>query len=230
MAQTMTGRGSYQGQDRFVIEVLGGKHGGFFLDSGASNGIAGSNSIVLEQEYGWNGICVEPNDNFYRELVKNRAAICLNCCLWSEEREVDFLEAAGVFGGIVDQYDPKLLRYAQAQAASATGSSGQTPVVNKAARTIRGVLREYGAPKTIDYWSLDTEGSELVLLRSFPFDEYGVRVITVEHNYTQAREPIAEALYSRGFRLARELGIDDGFVRFEGSARRSWRNRALLSR
>jgi hypothetical protein len=229
MEKIVKERGSYQGQDQFVLEVLGGKRDGFFLDSGASNGVAGSNTVVLEEEYGWKGICVEPNDSFFQELIRNRTALCLNCCLWSDDTEVEFLEAAGVYGGIVDQYEAKLLDHARSQAASAAHHVDQISTTNKRARSIRGVLREHGAPPVIDYWSLDTEGSELTLLRSFPFDEYGVRVITVEHNYTPARAAIAEILNLRGYRLAREMGIDDGFVRVETPARRSWRNRALLS-
>ena len=49
----------------------------------------------------------------------------------------------------------------------------------KIARTLRSVLRECEAPPIIDYWSLDTEGSELTLLKSFPFDDYSFRVVTL---------------------------------------------------
>lgn len=84
--------------------------------------------------------------------------------------------------------------------------------MSKAARTIRSVLRSAGAPRTIDYWSLDTEGSELALLKSFPFDEYRVRVLTVEHNNGPIRAPIRGFLEARGYVRARDLGIDDGYV------------------
>jgi hypothetical protein len=86
------------------------------------------------------------------------------------------------------------------------------PTVSKQARTIRWVLRSVGAPRTIDYWSLDTEGSELALLRCFPFDEYRLRVLTVEHNNGAAREQIRSLLETRGYVRIRNLGIDDGYV------------------
>jgi hypothetical protein len=41
---------------------------------------------------------------------------------------------------------------------------------------------EFVTPPVIDYWSLNTEGSEFAILKSFPFDEYSFRVLTVEHN------------------------------------------------
>jgi hypothetical protein len=51
---------SHQGQDQWVIErVFSGKRGGWFIDSGAGpDGIRGSNSYVLETEFGWRGLLV----------------------------------------------------------------------------------------------------------------------------------------------------------------------------
>ena len=61
---------SYQGQDLFVVEALAGLRGGFFLDSGASDGVSGSNTLLLESAFGWRGICVEPNDQLFTRLAK----------------------------------------------------------------------------------------------------------------------------------------------------------------
>jgi FkbM family methyltransferase len=223
---------SYQGQDRFVVEVLDGLRGGFFLDSGASNGVNGSNSLLLETAYGWQGICVEPNDDLFAQLSRSRRCICVNCCLYDREGDVPFFEAAGVLGGIVDDYDPGHFAYAQSvvSATLGEGENATDGVVTKAARPIRSVLREHAAPRVIDYWSLDTEGSELAILRSFPFDEYTVRVLTVEHNFTPARTAIRVFLESRGYRLARLLGIDDGYILDVPRRDQAWRSAAWRSR
>jgi methyltransferase FkbM-like protein len=42
------------------------------------------------------------------------------------------------------------------------------------------VLDKNGAPVMIDYLSLDTEGTEHIILGAFPFDRYQFRVVTVE--------------------------------------------------
>ena len=83
----------------------------------------------------------------------------------------------------------------------------------KIARTLRSVLRECEAPPVIDYWSLDTEGSELTLLKSFPFEDYSFRVISVEHNWLPVRAQIRDFLEGRGYQLIRALGCDDCYVR-----------------
>jgi hypothetical protein len=217
---------SQYGQDLFVLEVLGGMHDGFFLDSGASDGVQASNTHLLETSYGWKGICVEPNEAFFSELVRNRRCCCLNCCLYDREGNVDFLENANTLGGILDEYHPALLQYAKASFHLPQDASGRPATVHKAARTVRSVLRACEAPPIIDYWSLDTEGSELAILKSFPFDEYSFRVLTVEHNWLPVREDIKAFLESRGYQRIKVLEIDDCYVKDGYSPRPAWRSHA----
>jgi FkbM family methyltransferase len=218
---------SYQGQDRFVLAACGWQRGGFFIDSGASDGIRGSNTWLLETEYGWRGICVEPNDALHAELVRNRRCICLNCCLYDRDGQVEFLEAAEVYGGIVDEYDRAHLEFVRRfLARKTTGTYAEVAPVAKPARTIRSILREHGAPPVIDYWSLDTEGSELAILHTFPFEKYRVRFLTVEHNHSPIRARIAAFLAEHGFRRVAELGIDDGYAWVGNPTRAAWRSHA----
>ena len=44
------------------------------------------------------------------------------------------------------------------------------------------ILKKYNAPKIIDYVSLDVEGNEFCILETFPFNEYHINTLTVEHN------------------------------------------------
>jgi FkbM family methyltransferase len=215
---------SFQGQDLLVVQALGGLRDGFFLDSGASNGVRGSNTLLLESAYGWQGICVEPNAEMFAELARARSCICVSCCLYDRAGEVEFFEAAGVLGGILDEYDPNLLSQARTLVAT-QGGDGRIESVTKPARTIGSVLREFEAPRVIDYWSLDTEGSELAILQSFPFDQYAVRILSVEHNYAPSRETIRLFLEGHGYRRTHVLGIDDVYM-LEPPGAEAWRSRA----
>ena len=59
--------------------------------------------------------------------------------------------------------------------------------------------QKYNAPKNIDYLSIDTEGSEYEILKTFDFDKYNSKVITCEHNYTPARNKIYSLLSANGY-------------------------------
>ncbi len=200
------------GQDIFVLEMLGWKRNGFFLDSGASDGVQSSNTHLLEVSYDWKGICVEPNEVFFEKLVKNRKAHCLNYCLYDKEDYVDFLELGNDVGGIMEEYHPSHLHRAKASYDVLKDLYGNPKTVKKLTCTVGQVLKECNAPQTIDYWSLDTEGSELSILKSFPFDDYSFRVITVEHNHFPVREEIREFLEYHGYERVRELEVDDCYI------------------
>jgi hypothetical protein len=73
-------------------------------------------------------------------------------------------------------------------------------------------LHRHKAPLDIDYISVDTEGSELEILSSFPFDQWNVRLFTIEHNFMPQREKILELLQKHGYsRIEREW--DDWYFR-----------------
>jgi FkbM family methyltransferase len=221
---------SQLGQDAFVLSVLGGMRSGFFVDSGASDGVTSNNTHLLEARYNWSGVCIEPNDRFFAALVQNRSCFCLNCCLYDREEEIEFVEAAGVLGGILHEYHPAHLEYAKRVFLLAETLDGRPKTVYKRARTLRSVLREIRAPRVIDYWSLDTEGSELAILKSFPYDEYTFRVLTVEHNNLPVREDIRRVLEAHGYRRIKKLGIDDCYIHGELRYHSHWRSSALAAR
>jgi hypothetical protein len=53
--------------------------------------------------------------------------------------------------------------------------------------TLEEILRACNAPTIIDYMSLDTEGSELIILSVFPFNRYQFRALTIEHNFSEPK-------------------------------------------
>ena len=65
------------------------KKNGFFIDIGAHDGISLSNTYLLEQEYGWKGICIEPNPSVFKKLCKNREnTLNIDSPLSSKDNEV----------------------------------------------------------------------------------------------------------------------------------------------
>ena len=80
--------------------------------------------------------------------------------------------------------------------------------------SLEDLLDFYDAPKEIDYLSIDTEGSEFEILNSFNFNKYKIKIITVEHNWTENREKIFDHLTKNGFnRIHTDLThCDDWYI------------------
>lgn len=62
-------------QDLFVIEMLSKKNNGFYFEIGASHPFESSNTFLLENKYGWNGISIEVDKetaDYFNNNRKNR--------------------------------------------------------------------------------------------------------------------------------------------------------------
>jgi FkbM family methyltransferase len=157
------------GQDEWINRfVFPGKSGGYFVDLGAGNGVNGSNTIALERDFGWQGICIEPN-SYFDELKRNRSCIVDNACVTDSISRASFAECGkrGSSSYIVG-----------------LGSTNKTiqRVKIKQTEPLAAVLKRHQAPQRIEYLSLDTEGSEYIILKDFPFDTYRFLAITIEHD------------------------------------------------
>jgi FkbM family methyltransferase len=194
---------SQLGQDLAVVKYYGNKRNGFFIEAGASDGINYSNTILLEKEFGWKGICVEPIPAVFSELVKNRpGSKCIDTVLFSESgKEVKFDVAgyslvSGVSDYIGDMWSKKI-------------GSNKKQITLKTT-TLMEVLEKADAPKFIDYLSLDTEGTEYEILKNFDFSKYTIGLIDVEHNYTEpTRTQIRNLLLKNGYTYIGQNSCDD---------------------
>ncbi len=185
-------RKSQLGQEIFALIENDFKRDGYFVEFGATNGLELSNTHLLEKEFGWTGILAEPAKIWHEDLYKNRGCNIDTHCVWNKSGEilsfhqsdVAVLSTANSLREVDD--NNKVERFAGKQYDVLTIS-------------LEDLLKKYSAPKTIDYLSIDTEGSEYDILSNFNFDTYDIRVITCEHNYTPAREQIYRLLTSKGF-------------------------------
>jgi FkbM family methyltransferase len=77
------------------------------------------------------------------------------------------------------------------------------------------LLRKFNAPATIDFMSIDTEGSEFEILNNFDWSAYKINALCIEHNYTNSRKKIYELLSDSGyFRVYEGIsGADDWYVK-----------------
>ena len=198
-------------QDLFVLSEMSFKRNGFFVEFGATNGIDLSNTHLLEAKFGWNGILAEPAKLWHSELLANRKASIEIDCVWKSTGEtLLFNEVTGEkHKGELSTIDS----FSDTDNHRNSRKFGNKYEVNTI--SLLDLLEKYNAPKTIDYLSIDTEGSEYEILSVFDFDAFDIRVITCEHNYTPMREQLFELLTKNGYeRKYSELSLfDDWYVR-----------------
>ena len=186
-------------QDRWVDTWLGGLRGGLVVESGAFDAEQFSNSLFFEVARGWNCLLVEPNPSLQtRLLAVRRRCHVLRGGLSPTGKPSSFrFRMEGSLGGIDDRQS----------------EDTQVPCY-----PLYHVLRAAGLSTTINFWSLDTEGSEPDILNTtrFGIHESGVEVgiLAVEHR-ASTRAALHTILLARGFERVSCHDTDDFYANRE---------------
>lgn len=182
--------------DRWTVDLFGGTRGGFFVEAGALDGLAGSCTLTLEKYFGWKGILVEPG-LAYAALVLNRpGCVCENVCLAGSSGTVTFVDASDSgYSGIKEKLVLEERGHAERWGVSrnqwrSPGYKERTVVT----MTLHALLQKHSAPRVIEYAALDMEGSEYEVLKGFPFDEYTIMAFSIEGDACN------ELLLARGYK------------------------------
>ncbi len=198
-------RMSDRGQDRWVIdEVFKGKTGGFFVELGAFDGFSEANTFVLEKRYGWRGLCIEANPVNYKKLteVTRRDCTCVPLAVDPVAGKLEFYLDGQRSSLVVEEADHALDKM-ELDKARAEGR-----IVSVETLPLAEIFDRYDAPRVIDYFSLDVEGSETRILREFPFDRYTFLTLTVERPTPE----LNEILFANGYHFVRNSLYDTFYV------------------
>lgn len=197
---------SQLGQDIWVLERTNFKRGGFFVEFGATDGVALSNTLLLETDFAWTGLLAEPNPQFLAALRKNRNATISDACIGPVTGEKVRFILADVFGGMAKHSD------GDNHAARRKAYSDAGDVIDVETISLDDFLTRHDAPHGIDYISVDTEGSEYEILSTFPFEKWDVRCWTIEHNFSPIRDRIYMLMRAHGYERV-EAKWDDWYYR-----------------
>jgi FkbM family methyltransferase len=197
---------SQLGQDLLALIASGTGKRGFFVEFGSADGVALSNSFLLEKELGWSGILCEPSRSWHEDLKRNRSCIVDTRCVYSRTGgQISFSENyIGELSGITEftgnDHHGLINR---------TTDSYQVETIS-----LLDLLKHHNAPQHIEFLSVDTEGSEFEILNAFDFSQYTFGAICVEHNYLENRPKVKQLLLANGYRqVYPELSdFDDWFV------------------
>ncbi|ELU01268.1 hypothetical protein CAPTEDRAFT_202512 [Capitella teleta] len=159
---------SQEGQSKRVDEILHHKTGGFYVECGAATGERNSNSLFFDGVRNWTGLLIEADPKSYDAmLMRNRHAYSINSCLSPDNQtKAMSFEVAGERGGLESE-----------QRAGPGGKGAANSAIQ--CFPIDAVLRALDV-KHIDYFSLDVEGLEVAILKTFPWGTVTVDVWTVE--------------------------------------------------
>lgn len=196
-------------QDIFVLQSLDFKKNGFFIEIGAADGVNLSNTYLLEKQFNWNGILCEPSSIYKKTISNNRKAKIETNCIYNKNTKIQFVETAYPMLSTLEKF--KIYDHHRG-----LRSKYRSYKYYKNTISVKSFLKKHKCPINIDYLSVDTEGSEYLILKNFDFNKYKIKIITVEHNFTKNRDKIYKLLKSNNFtRVTAKTRHDDWYINNE---------------
>ena len=199
---------SQWGQDQLVDLAMGSKIGGFFVDLAANDPQCISNSWFLEKWRGWHGLCIEANPLYIPFLSRHRNCTVIHSAVDETPNRTVQFEANGAEGRIAastpSTRNPK---------AAKERSRRKIKLIDVKTRDLGEILDAYCAPRVMDFLSLDVEGNELRVMKSFPFDRYQFNIMMTEGN----DETLTALLRQNGYQWVRSIKVyGDGKLKSVG--------------
>jgi len=196
----------------YVLDnIFNRERGLLYIDVGANDGLTVSNTAYMELDLDWTGICIEPHPHAFSRLEKSRECKKYNFCVSDKEEEyLDFYQVNGyaeMLSGIKSEYDSKHFDRINSEIEK---NGGEINVIKVKSITLNSILEENNITN-IDYLSIDTEGSELSVLKSIDLDKYYVRVISAEHN--GYNDDVKNYLIGKGYKFITKICADEIYIK-----------------
>jgi FkbM family methyltransferase len=179
-------------QDVFAL-LVNRFRSGFFVEIGGNDGFTLSNTIYLEEQFGWNGLLVEANPQYLDSLKKRRSKAVVAAVV-EQEGYYEFC-SAGLYGGLRSLLDKTHKKRTQnANSITVWGT------------TLRRILEENSAPELINFISIDVEGAEVPIVEQMcSLRNYRFVCGCIEYNARQADyQRITHLLKESGYRVVWE--------------------------
>ncbi len=165
----------------------------YFVDLAANDAISLSNTFKLEQ-MGWDGLCIEPNPVYWYRLSHRKCAVAgalVGGKTDMQQVDVKLSDKDKELGGIVgDKFDNK------------NKKDDELELEKRFTVSITSLFQKFNVPQRIDYFSLDVEGAEELIMKDFLFDKYTVRFMTVERPTLELQKLLKDHDYHFVLQLA----------------------------
>ena len=184
---------------------------GYFVELGANDGVTQSNSLYFEKYRNWRGLLVEPAPQNYLKCRQNRSSrdsiYCAACVSFEYDKEFVRIAYSNLMSTPVslesDIQDP----LAHARLGDRFLGNGETVFeFGAVARTLNSLLLDAGAPRVIDFLSLDVEGAELEVLKGVDHQAFQFKYLLVE---CRDFPRLSSYLASHGYRFIEPLSGQD---------------------
>ena len=194
-------------EDQFIKTFFPEDYRGTCVDVGAYDGISMSNTLYFEKK-GWRCLCIEPNEEACQKCASIRKET-VRCC--ASDRDKDSEEFTVFYLGKENSSAISSLKPDERLIQSHQHLITETKTYRVPVRSLTSLLDEFKYPKDIDFISIDTENTELDVLKGLDLIRYNVRLLVIEDNFN---EPFCEEyLRQYHYQKIHRIGVNNIFIK-----------------
>jgi FkbM family methyltransferase len=196
------------GQDLWVLFRCGEQKNGFFVEVGACYPKKLSNTYLLEKQYNWQGVLVEPNPELAAALLTERSALLVPVLVSNDNKAEYVIATEPEYSSTLSQLSQNRHREFQQ-----TEKKSHIKVMS-----LNKVLEMSNVPRDFDFLSIDIEGGEYEAIKTLDLSQWKPSFISVEHNFHSDRKLINKILCASGYvldPLCPKWSWDDWYIRSE---------------
>jgi FkbM family methyltransferase len=201
---------SQHNEDEIIKSYFDDNYIGSGIDVGASDGVECSNTKYFE-ELGWYILCIEPNPRLYNKLVKNRHN-AVNYAISNVNDNLIFnvvsLKDSYIHEDAISslKIDYRLLDYHKK-----LGFEIDVIPMMVDALTLDTCIERFYKDIKIDFLNIDTEGTELDVLKGFSIQKWNPKVLVIENNFNDS--DVEEYLKQFGYKKDKRIEINDFYTK-----------------
>jgi FkbM family methyltransferase len=156
-----------------------------------------SNTKFYSDKLGWTGLLIEPQEDYYNRLVKNRRSTTnMHAAICRSPGTIEIIGSGGM-AGRVDKIST---------GATDMWSKTTAKPVPVSCAPISKYIKEAGITR-VDFFSLDVEGSEFEVLSTYPFDFIPTYAILIElSGQSEKNDQCRKLLKDNGFVYLENIG------------------------
>lgn len=167
------------GEDDIISAYFPSDYVGNCIDIGAANGASGNNSLLFE-ERNWTALCVEANPTLFKQCETVRKHV-VNYAVSNYDKNGELFTIYHLHNG--NEEAVSSLRADDRLIKDHSALIKNTIEISVNVRTLDSILQETNLFKSIDFVSIDTEGTELDVLNGFDINKWKPRLFVIENNY-----------------------------------------------
>ena len=194
------------GEDDIIAGYFPSNYVGTCIDIGAANGTSGNNSYLFEQK-NWLSLCIEANPTLYEQCKQTRKHT-VNYAVSNYNKNNELFTIYHLHNG--NEEAVSSLKADQRLINDHATMIKNTIEISVNVRTLDSIISEVSLFDQIDFVSIDTEGTELDVLKGFDIVKWKPRLFIVENNYNT--NEVEEYLKQFSYKKDRRNAVNDFFL------------------